>query len=47
MDWLERQLESNDLEKKFILSMHVFPGLNYYNGVIQQFWHSNYTERFL
>jgi len=32
--------------KQFILAMHIFPGLNDYNGV-QEFWHANYTNQLL
>lgn len=44
LEWLKNMLEA---DKKFILSMHVFPGLNYYYGQEQVFWHVNFTEKFL
>lgn len=34
-----------DPERKFILAMHVFPGLNYFQG-LEQFWHSEPTKVF-
>ena len=27
--------------------MHVFPGLNYFNGGVNNFWHQQYTDSFL
>ena len=26
--------------------MHIYPGLNWFNGDVQIFWHANATERF-
>mmetsp|Transcript_23993 Transcript_23993/g.36853 ORF Transcript_23993/g.36853 Transcript_23993/m.36853 type:complete len:200 (+) Transcript_23993:1107-1706(+) len=27
--------------------MHIYPGQNYFNNNVQQFWYSNFTDRFL
>ena len=35
--WLEKQL--SDSTKTFYLSMHVFPGIDYFNGKAHSYWH--------
>ena len=46
LEWLDSYLTQSSPHDKFILSMHVFPGLNYYINWEQQFWHQNFTDRF-
>lgn len=46
LDWLEAQLEAIE-DRKVLLSMHVFPGVNYFMKNNQVFWHEDATERFL
>lgn len=49
LDWFEKHLSENKASpnpRKFILSMHVFPGLNYYMGKKQVFWHQDVAEKF-
>lgn len=45
LKWLEKQLKSQ-VNRKFILQMHIFPGLNYYKNSQQVFWKDNFTEAF-
>lgn len=46
LEWLKEKV-GQDGDKKFVLSMHVFPGLNYYNNAPEIFWHLNETKTFL
>ena len=48
LDWLERVLQKNSLlpkqeQREFVLSMHVFPGLNYFSGWVEVFWRDEFT----
>jgi hypothetical protein len=50
LDWLEGVLKLNaqksiEEKREFILSMHVFPGLNYFKGWQEIFWRTNFTKR--
>ena len=47
--WLYDTLKNNSKladPRQFIISMHVFPGLNDFLGV-EEFWHANYTRIFM
>ena len=49
--WLDNTLNSSS-SKKYLLTMHIFPGLNYFkkdvsSNPIQEFWMANYTQRYL
>jgi hypothetical protein len=45
LDWLEEQLRDAEHDKKFIINMHVFPGM-YHPGERQQFWLDEFNNRF-
>ena len=45
LDWIENTLKKAGRKKKFILNMHVFPGM-YNPGEKQQFWEDEYNNRF-
>jgi hypothetical protein len=48
LDWLDNTLqEAASNGRKYILSMHVFPGINYFNGKEERFWHQDHTDKFL
>jgi hypothetical protein len=44
--WLKSQLANATEEKRFIIQMHIFPGL-FYLTEIQTFWYDNFLEEFL
>lgn len=46
LKWFRQQLTNNPTNRKFILSMHVYPGLNDFEGV-QRFWWKGDAENFL
>ena len=51
MDWLEKNLKENaqlpvESRKQFMISMHVFPGLNYFNHV-EPLWLLKWQDKFL
>lgn len=45
IDWLKEKTQATG--KKFLLSMHVFPGLNYFNDKQEIFWHDEALDKFL
>lgn len=45
LDWIENTLKNAPTNKKFILNMHVFPGM-YNPGERQQFWVDSFNNRF-
>lgn len=45
LDWIESTLRDSEENRKFILNMHVFPGM-YNPGERQQFWLDEFTNRF-
>lgn len=48
LDWLESELSQNQNgDRKIVLTMHVPPGGTYTGHEEHQFWHSNFTSRFL
>ncbi|CDW78580.1 UNKNOWN [Stylonychia lemnae] len=44
--WLSNQLAGASSDHKFIIQMHIFPGLFFFNGV-EQFMRTNYTTQLL
>ena len=51
MDWIEKNLKENaqlpvESRKQFMISMHVFPGLNYFNHV-EPLWLLEWQDKFL
>lgn len=45
LDWIEATLRDSEENRKFILNMHVFPGM-YNPGERQQFWMDEFNNRF-
>jgi len=45
LDWIEETLKNADKNRKFIINMHVFPGM-YNPGEKQQFWIDEFNNRF-
>lgn len=45
LDWLESLLRDSDQNRRFVINMHVFPGM-YNPGSRQQFWLDEFTTRF-
>lgn len=48
--WLQKLLQQNQElpdPRQFIISMHVFPGLNDYNKEVEVFWHNESLSTFL
>ena len=53
MQWVEQQLAENEKlngtskHRQFILSMHVFPGIDYNFGKNKDYWYQNFTSQFI
>lgn len=45
LDWIEATLRDASNSTKFIMNMHIFPGM-YNPGIYQQFWTDEFTNRF-
>ena len=46
LKWLEEELVSANGKHRFILMMHILPGMSWF-GYREDFWQENFTDKFL